>query len=68
MIRIIQIRRSLYRLQNIEIEISEEVKLNQKQLINLKDFRYILKPNLDFYEVKAQFLGERLFFNKKKKN
>lgn len=42
----------------MEIEISEDVKLNQKQLIDLKGFSYMLKPNLDFYEVKAQFLGE----------
>lgn len=58
LIRFIQLRSSLHYLQNIEIEISEDVKLNQKQLIDLKDFRYMLKPNLDFYEVKAQFLGE----------
>lgn len=58
LLRVIQLRSSLNDLQNMEIEISEDVKLNQKQLIDLKGFSYMLKPNLDFYEVKAQFLGE----------
>lgn len=57
-LRIIQLRSPFNSLQSIELEISEDVKLNQKQLIDLKDFRYMLKPNLDFYEVKAQFLGK----------
>ncbi|XP_063700956.1 beta-1,3-galactosyltransferase 5 [Culicoides brevitarsis] len=58
LIRAIQLRNSSNHLQSIEIEISEDVKLNQKRLIDLKDeFHYILKPNLNFYEVKTRFLG-----------
>uniref|UniRef100_A0A336LNU1 Hexosyltransferase n=1 Tax=Culicoides sonorensis TaxID=179676 RepID=A0A336LNU1_CULSO len=57
LIRFIQIRSSLNTIQDIDVEISEEVKLNQKQLIDLKNFHYLLKPNLNYFEVKAQFLA-----------
>lgn len=47
------------------LEINEHVKLNPKQLVDLNNFHYILKPNLDYYEAKTRFLGNYFYFEYK---